>query len=232
MTTKIMPLSHKIRATCIHLCVSIILFLMIASWIYLTLYPSFYFNMSGGLQGLWLMLGVDVILGPVLTFLVFNPNKEKREILTDFIIIGFIQLSALAYGMHTVYQERPKLVLMFDQGTATVLNAREVAENPKLSMYLKKANNTIETIPVSLNSAENGQVVHIDPLTKPSILIQLTQESRRFITQTDEITKLKAIESQHSQIYILSMMGKYTGAYIILDPQFNYLGKLGEKPIY
>ena len=88
MTTKIIPLPHKIRATSIHLCVSIILFLMIASWIYLTLYPSFYFNMSGGLQGLWLMLGVDVILGPVLTFLVFNPNKEKREILTDFIVIA------------------------------------------------------------------------------------------------------------------------------------------------
>ena len=230
MLTKVNLLHSKLKATGIHLCISLVLFLMIASWLYWQLYPSFYFSMSGGSQGLWLMLGVDMIVGPILTFLVFNPNKKMREILSDLAIIGLVQLAALSYGMHTVYQERPQLVLMFEQGTATVLNAREVTEDPKLSTYLKKANNTIETIPVSLNLAENGQVIHIDPLTKPSILIQLTQESRRFITQTDEITKLKAIESQHSQIYILSMMGKYTGAYIILDPQLNYLGKISEKP--
>ena len=230
MLVKANLLHSKLKASGIHLCISLVLFLMIFSWLYWQLYPSFYFSMSGGFQGLWLMLGVDMIVGPVLTFMVFNPNKRKSEIINDLTIIGLLQLAALSYGMHTIYQERPQLILMFEQGTATVLSVREVAENSKLRTYLKKANNTIETIPVSLNLAENGQVIHVDPLTKPSILVQLTHESRRFITQPDELIKLKAIESQHSQIYILSMMGKYTGAYIILDPQLNYLDKIGEKP--
>ena len=231
MLIKIDLLHSKLKATGIHLCISLVLFLMIASWLYSQLYPSFYFSMSGGSQGLWLMLGVDMIVGPVLTFLILNPNKKMREILSDLAIIGVIQLVALFYGIQTVYQERPKLILMFEQGTATVLNAREVAEDPKLTSILHKTNNAIESIAVSLNLNENGQVVFLNPLDKPFILEQLTNKNRRLITQPNELAKLKKLESKYSKIYILSMMGKYTGAYIILDSQLNYLGKFGEKPI-
>ena len=231
MSTKSALLRPKLKATGIHLCISLALLLIITAYLYLVWYPSFYLGMSGGIQGVWLILGVDMILGPLLTFLIFNHHKKQREILTDFITIGIIQLSALVYGIHIIYQERPQLILMFTQGTATILNAREVAENPKLTSVLYQTQNTIESIKVSLNLNESGQVIFLNPLTKPLILEQLTSTNRQFITQPDELKKLKAIESQHSQIYILSMMGKYTGAYIILDPELNYLGKIGEKPI-
>ena len=77
------PFKPKLTATSIHFSISLLLFATIASWIYFKLYPSFYFQMSGGIQGLSLMFVVDVILGPILTFLVFNPQKSKREIYVD-----------------------------------------------------------------------------------------------------------------------------------------------------
>ena len=38
------------------------------------------------------------------------------------------------------------------------------------------------------------------------------------------------IEKQHGKVFVLSVIGKYTGAYIILDKNLNYLTKIGEKP--
>ena len=229
LTKNLLPKS-KWEAFTLQVSLSLSLFVLIALWLYFALYPSFYFSMAGGIQGLLLILGVHIVLCPILTLLVFNTNKKKREILSDLGFIILIQLAALIYGLHIVYKERPQLVLIFKQGTATILNAREVAENPKLTTTLQQTNNSIESVAVSLSLADNGQAIFTDPLTNPAVLTQLTQESRRFITQPNELEELKTLESQHTSIYIISMMGKYTGAYIILDPQLKYLGKIGEKP--
>ena len=118
MQKKSFPIQAKLKATGIHLLISLVIFILLVLWIYFDLYPSFYFNMSGGIQGLGLMFGVDVVLGPLLTFLVFNPHKKIREIISDLVIIGLVQLAALGYGLHTVYQEHPKLVVMYQNTVA------------------------------------------------------------------------------------------------------------------
>ena len=231
MAAKVTLLQSKLTASSIHLCISFTLLLMIVAWLYWVLYPSFYFGMSGGIQGFWLILGVDMILGPVLTFLVFNKNKKKREILTDLATIGLIQFAALAYGMYTVYQERPQLILMFEHGTSTILNAREVAENPKLTQILHHSSSSIASVPAILNLAENGEVKQVNPLTKPNILSELSQANRHFITNPDDLSQLQSLEARHKNIIIISMMGKYTEAYIVFDENLNYLDKISDKPI-
>ncbi|STZ70291.1 Uncharacterised protein [Moraxella caprae] len=50
--------------------------------------------MAGAIQGLTLVFLVDVVLGPLLSFLVYNPAKPKKEIISDFVIIGAVQIAA------------------------------------------------------------------------------------------------------------------------------------------
>jgi hypothetical protein len=66
-----------------------------------------YFTASGGWQGLKIAALVDLVLGPLLTLFIVNPNKKIKELVTDLSIIVFIQLSAFIFGMHTIYSQRP-----------------------------------------------------------------------------------------------------------------------------
>lgn len=103
----------KLRATAIHLAISTVIF---AAFLYLVLaiwYPGYFFDVDGGWEGLQIMAAVDLVLGPALTLIVFNPRKKRREIIVDLALIGLFQLSALAWGAQMVYQQRPVAVVEY-----------------------------------------------------------------------------------------------------------------------
>ena len=96
----------------IHLCISLAIFLILGAIIVLRWYPDYFFELDGGWEGLRLILGVDLVLGPLLTLFVFN--AAKPEIKTDMAIIGALQLACLAGGMYVVWSERPLAMVYVD----------------------------------------------------------------------------------------------------------------------
>ena len=178
-----------------------------------------------------LMLGVDVVLGPLLTFLVFNPHKKLREIISDLVIVGFVQLGALGYGVYTVYQEHPTLAVLYDNGLATVLPYREVAEYKQLQEIDLAHVSALEKVPlIAYQIVDNKkQFNSINNVTKD--LTTIDKLTRQSIRDADDLSALKHLEQQYGQVWVFAMMGKYTGAYIVVDKDLNYLGKIGEKPV-
>ena len=231
MKKQVFPLREKLKAVGIHFIISLFIFILLVFWMYFSLYPSFYFNMSGGWQGLMLMLGVDVVLGPLLTFLVFNPHKKLREIISDLVIVGFVQLGALGYGVYTVYQEHPTLAVLYDNGLATVLPYREVAEYKQLQEIDLAHVSTLEKVPlIAYKIVDNQkQLNSINNVTQD--LTTIDKLARQSIRDANDLSALKHLEQQYGQVWVLAMMGKYTGAYIVVDKDLNYLGKIGEKPV-
>jgi len=53
------------------------------------------------------MIGVDVVLGPLLTLVVANARKPRRELVRDIGIIVAVQLAALIYGTSALWGGRP-----------------------------------------------------------------------------------------------------------------------------
>ena len=104
----------KLKATGVHLCMSIIVFVYLAYQIYYNWYPQPYFTVDGGWQGIRLIGAVDLVLGPFITFIVFDLRKSRREILLDLMIIAVIQLGALAYGISLTYNQRPVAIVVID----------------------------------------------------------------------------------------------------------------------
>ena len=105
----------KLKATGIHMSLSLVVFVFLAYQIYFNWYPQPYFSVDGGWQGIRLVGAVDLVLGPVITFLIFNLRKSRRAIIFDLVTILVIQLGALAYGIHVTYTQRPVAVVLFDE---------------------------------------------------------------------------------------------------------------------
>jgi hypothetical protein len=68
---------RRCRAAGIHFILSAIVALLLTTPIIFWLYPSPFFQAAGGLNLLGMILGIDVILGPTLTFIVFNKAKAS-----------------------------------------------------------------------------------------------------------------------------------------------------------
>jgi hypothetical protein len=92
-------------------------------------FPGALFDAAGGLGLLYLLVSVDVVLGPLLTLLVFKSGKPGMKF--DLAVIGAVQLAALIYGFSVVAQARPAFVVFvldrFEMVAAVELEAQELA---------------------------------------------------------------------------------------------------------
>ena len=105
-------LSSATYASAIHLSVSVAIAALLASFIFLVWYPKPYADLSGGKELFLLVLGVDIICGPLLTGFVFNSKKSKKELMLDIGLVVLIQISALGYGVYSVWHARPLFLVM------------------------------------------------------------------------------------------------------------------------
>ncbi len=81
---------------------------------------------ASGVSDIFLILVlVDVVLGPLITLIVFN--TKKKELKRDLFIVGCIQLAALFYGLHTLFDARPVFVV-FNNGRFDVVYANELPQ--------------------------------------------------------------------------------------------------------
>ncbi len=97
----------------IHLAISMLLLLAMLAIILLLWYPGLLFSVDGGWTGLRIVIGVDLVLGPLLTLVVFKAGKPGLKF--DLSCIAAFQLICMTAGMWIVYDERPlALVLAYD----------------------------------------------------------------------------------------------------------------------
>lgn len=126
-----------------HLLGSLAVLALVLGSLYLGWYrwPGWY--LSGALHMVAILVAVDAALGPLLTLLIANPAKPRRELARDIGVIVAVQLVALAYGTSTLWRGRP-LYYTFSEDRlqlvqASDLAAREIerarAENPRFAPY-------------------------------------------------------------------------------------------------
>lgn len=99
------------RIAGIHFGLSLLAAALVAALVFLVWYPAPYREMMGSFKLFWLIVGVDVVCGPLLTFILASPQKKRREMLLDLTLVAIIQLSAFIYGLHSVYEARPVAVV-------------------------------------------------------------------------------------------------------------------------
>lgn len=119
-------MSIRNKAFFIHLSASGMALALLTVWLFVVWYaPWPLLIIQGGLNILGLLIAVDLILGPVLTWLVVKPEKSRRMLIFDLSVIVLVQLAALSYGAWSLYNERP-LFLAFVQDRFEVVRAADI----------------------------------------------------------------------------------------------------------
>jgi hypothetical protein len=129
---KRLDLRRRAAAAGLHLLISAAVAGLAAALLFGLWYPGPFRLLAGGRDLFLLVTSVDVVIGPLLTFAVFNTAKGWKHLQRDLAVIGLIQAAALVYGLHTVYIARP-VAMVFEVDRLRLVTASDVAldELPK-----------------------------------------------------------------------------------------------------
>jgi hypothetical protein len=115
----------RLKALGLHLLASASLLTLVLGSLYLEWYrwPGWY--LAGAATVVLVLAGVDVALGPLLTFVVAGPRKPRRELKRDIGIIVALQLAALGYGTVSLWNGRP-LYYAFSENVLQLVQAYDI----------------------------------------------------------------------------------------------------------
>ncbi len=99
---------------------SLVLGLLYLGWYH---WPGWY--LSDVVKVIAVMAGVDLALGPLLTFVIASPAKPRRELTRDIAVIVAVQLIALGYGTVQLWNGRP-LYYAFSVNVLQVIQAYDL----------------------------------------------------------------------------------------------------------
>jgi hypothetical protein len=116
----------RFAAAAIHLCISLLIGVAAFTIVHFVWYPDAFWQMSGGRSLFFLVVSVDIVIGPLITLTIFNPKKSRRALVVDLAIIGVLQIAALSYGVWTIAQARP-VFAVFNVDRVTVVTAGELS---------------------------------------------------------------------------------------------------------
>ena len=182
---------NRWKASGIHLSISILIALTVAAVMLFLWYPQPYFQSLGGKKLIMIIIGVDVVVGPLLTWIVFKPNKKGLKF--DLSVIATIQLVALAYGVNVLYQERPVFVV-FVKDRFEIVAASDVDKDSLKKVTLDKFKSLSLTGP-QLAAA----LMPTDPMERERMLFSAIDKGRDiqsfpehfvpYLEQTDRVLK-------------------------------------------
>ncbi len=205
------PVKDKFRAFLAHLAVSAVIASLAVIVVFFIWYPAPLHTAVGVTQIFLILLAVDIVIGPIVTFIVYK--KGKKTLKFDLAVVALLQLTALAYGMNTVFVGRPAFVVYnVDRFTVTRANdvdtkSAEKAEkshnqNAKLSWLMPKWVGAVTSKDpkrrneITLSSAMGG----VDWPELPELFVPLTDVKKQMHERAKPLAELRKLHDKETDI--------------------------------
>ena len=115
----------RLKAFSLHLLSSATVLTLILGSLYFGWYRWPGWHLTDVTTVVLVMVCVDVVLGPTLTFIIANQKKSRRELARDIGIIVVVQLCALIYGSVSLWNGRP-LYYAFSESVLQLVQAYDI----------------------------------------------------------------------------------------------------------
>ncbi len=115
----------RYAAAATHFALSLLIGAILLALFWFVWYPAPMLLAIGGHEIFLLILGIDVVLGPLLTLIVFRSGKKSLKF--DLAVIALMQVGAMAYGVSVLLEGRPAYVAALGD-KFQVVQAVEVTE--------------------------------------------------------------------------------------------------------
>ena len=122
----------RLKAFGLHLLGSTVVLSSILGTLYLGWYHWPGWQLADVVHVVIVMVGVDVVIGPLLTFVIARSTKSRRELTRDIAMIVTVQLVALVYGTVSLWSGRP-LYYAFSENVLQLVQAYDI-EAPELAL--------------------------------------------------------------------------------------------------
>ena len=224
---------------------SLAVFVYLVYQIYYNWYPQPYFSVDGGWQGIRLVAAVDLVLGPFITFLIFDLSKSRKEIVFDLVTIIVIQFGALAYGVYATYSQRPVAIVIIDDfvlsaimehygdglSSENMLKQYSDETPPIVYAHLEQSAEAIaeaNRIKIDEKILEHAQLNLYQPQAELKNALKERQElfykRMEFYQATDKFDNwLRQNQKTREEVLIARFDGRYGAVWLVFDLQGKYL---------
>jgi hypothetical protein len=120
----------RFKAFGIHLLISLIVSLSFIVFAINYWFPDQLLQLTGISDVFFILIGVDIIIGPILTLIVYNIKKKRLWL--DLSFIALLQIGAFIYGAYAFYQAHP-VYITFNVDRFTLVSARDAS--PEKAQY-------------------------------------------------------------------------------------------------
>lgn len=119
-------MKFRLKAFFSHLTISLLIAAISLYAVFYVWHPAPLAKAVGVTHIFLLMVVIDTILGPVLTFILAKEGKKGLKL--DLFIVALLQLSALVYGIYNISKNRP-IYLTFDIKRFELVQANDMPQN-------------------------------------------------------------------------------------------------------
>ena len=118
-------MKFRLKAFGLHLLGSAVALTLVLGALYLGWYRWPGWHLTEAIHVVVVMIGVDVVIGPLITLIIAGERKPRRELVRDIALIVTVQIVALCYGTTTLWNGRP-LYYAFSVNCLQVVQAADI----------------------------------------------------------------------------------------------------------
>lgn len=218
---------YKLKAFAMHFSLSLIIVLTSIFIVWFIWYPAPLYKATGVNKIFMIVLGIGLIAGPLLTFLVSKPNKKSLRF--DIVIIVIIQLAAFLYGLYQVYDGRPAWIAYnvdrFDLIRNNEIDNRKLLE--ALPAYQQVSNSGALYVAAVIPKSEiqiSNQILFdevgsgIAPSQRPELYVPLQQVEQNM---NDRVRALRELNNYNDKVKVRDILSEYPEADSFLPLKAN-----------
>lgn len=113
----------RLKASLVHLLGSAVVLSLIFALVRFVWYPEPFFSSASGINLMLILVPIDLLIGPLITLIIFNPHKASLKF--DMACVLACQIAFLCYGLWSIYSARPVYVA-FDEDWFRLVSANEI----------------------------------------------------------------------------------------------------------